>query len=69
MQWSGNRRKWGLVRIAVMKYPNVLQAHSSLQVQSENLKIYAKIRLSEQGKTQSCQRQCADEENKLLNSR
>ena len=34
MQWSRNRRKWGLVRIAIIKNPNVLQAHSSLQAQS-----------------------------------
>lgn len=42
----------GLVKIAVMKTHNVLQAHSSQQAQSRHLRRYEQIRLSEQGKVQ-----------------
>lgn len=44
-------RSWcGRVRIVFMKYHVVLQAHPSQQAYSKNLKVYAQIRLSEQGK-------------------
>ena len=55
MQLTLNRRRRGLVRIGVMKNLNVLKAHLNLQAQSKDLRLYAKIRLSEQGKVSNGQ--------------
>ena len=50
MQLTCKRRGCGKVKIAVMKNHTVLAALSSLQTHSKNLKLYAQIELSEQGK-------------------
>ena len=50
MQWTLNRRKCGVVRMAYMKLHKVLKALSSLQAHSKNLKLYVQIGLLEQGK-------------------
>ena len=50
MQRTLNCRRWGKVKIYPMKFPNMLKAYSSLQAHSKNLRLYAKIGLSEQGK-------------------
>jgi hypothetical protein len=50
MQMALNRRKCGKVKIIDMKCHRVLQALSSLQAQSKNLRLYVQIGLSEQGK-------------------
>jgi len=57
---------WGKVKLAVMKFPIALQAQSSTQAQSKNLKIYAKIGLSERGKPRTPKFGACRERRKLI---
>ncbi len=50
MQLACKRRECGKVRMIRMKCHNALQADLSSQAHSKNLRLYAKIGLSEQGK-------------------
>ena len=58
-------RKYGKVKIHSMKYHTVLQALSSLQAQSRNLKLNVQIGLSEQGKVSNVSKPTKN--NKRLN--
>ena len=49
-EYGAMRSKCGLVRLVVMKIHMVLQALSSLQAHTGDLRIYAQIVILEQGK-------------------